>query len=76
MGTSITVGTSSWADPGSVEERYRYADDELREIEHRVAPLAEQAGAVRVHFNNNRGSDAPVAAQRFRELVGRTAART
>jgi hypothetical protein len=25
-------------------------------------------------FNNNRGSDAPVAAQRMRELLGQTAA--
>jgi uncharacterized protein YecE (DUF72 family) len=57
----------------SVAERfaYRYADDELEEIRGRAATLAEQAAEVRVHFNNNRGSDAPVAAGRFRELLER-----
>ena len=55
----------------SVAERfaYRYADGELREIAQRVEALAEQAGRVRVHFNNNRGDDAPVAAARFKELL-------
>jgi uncharacterized protein YecE (DUF72 family) len=59
----------------SVAERfaYRYGDDELREIEQRVVNLAEQAAEVRVHFNNNRGSDAPVAAGQMRELLGQEA---
>jgi uncharacterized protein YecE (DUF72 family) len=56
----------------SVAERfaYRYSDDELRELAGRAAQLAEQADQVHVHFNNNRGDDAPVAAARFRELAG------
>ncbi len=49
---------------------YRYGDDELAEIARRAEHLAEQASEVRVMFNNNRGSDAPVAAQRMRELLG------
>src|SRR5919202_839904 len=55
----------------SVAERfaYRYPDDELEEIGARAAELASSAEHVRVMFNNNRGSDAPVAAGRFRELV-------
>jgi len=58
----------------SVAERfaYRYDDDELRELAGRAEGLAEEAGAVHVMFNNNRGSDAPVAAARLRELVGQT----
>jgi uncharacterized protein YecE (DUF72 family) len=63
----------------SVAERFAYRyDDELREIGRRVESLAEDAGRVRVMFNNNRGSDAPVAAARFKELepaVSRAAAR-
>jgi uncharacterized protein YecE (DUF72 family) len=59
----------------SVAERfaYRYSDEELREIVGRARELAEQAGTggdVRLMFNNNRGSDAPVAAQRAVELLG------
>jgi uncharacterized protein YecE (DUF72 family) len=56
----------------SVAERfaYRYADDELRELGERAHTLAENASIVRVMFNNNRGADAPVAAQRMRELLG------
>ncbi len=56
----------------SVAERfaYRYADAELEEIAARARAMAEQAQDVRVMFNNNRGSDAPVAATRFRELLG------
>ena len=37
------------------------------------AALAEQAGEVHVAFNNNRGDDAPTAAQRFRALLGQEA---
>ncbi len=48
----------------------RYSDEELDEIRERVDDLAEQAAEVRVMYNNNRSSDAPVAAARFRELVG------
>jgi uncharacterized protein YecE (DUF72 family) len=56
----------------SVAERfgYRYPDDELEEIGGRAREMAEQAAEVHVAFNNNRGSDAPVAAQRLRELLG------
>jgi uncharacterized protein YecE (DUF72 family) len=56
----------------SVADRfaYRYADEELEEIGGRARELAEQAHEVRLMFNNNRGSDAPVAAQRMRELLG------
>jgi uncharacterized protein YecE (DUF72 family) len=58
----------------SVAERfaYRYPDAELEEIGGRARQLAEGAGQVRLHFNNNRGSDAPVAAERMRELLGQT----
>ena len=55
----------------SVAERfaYRYDDGELGEIADRAESLAEQVSeSVRVYFNNNRGDDAPVAAQRFLEL--------
>jgi uncharacterized protein YecE (DUF72 family) len=59
----------------SVAERfaYRYPDDELEEIGARARELARTAEQVRLHFNNNRGSDAPVAAERMRELLGQTA---
>jgi uncharacterized protein YecE (DUF72 family) len=59
----------------SVAERfaYRYADDELEEIGARARELARTAEQVRLHFNNNRGSDAPVAAERMRQLLGQTA---
>jgi uncharacterized protein YecE (DUF72 family) len=58
----------------SVAERfaYRYSDKELKEIGARARELAERAEQVRLHFNNNRGSDAPVAAERMRELLGQT----
>jgi uncharacterized protein YecE (DUF72 family) len=49
---------------------YRYEDHELEEIGERAATLAEEVPNVRLMFNNNRGSDAPVAAQRMRELLG------
>ena len=56
----------------SVAERfgYRYKDSELQEIGARAQELAARAEQVRLHFNNNRGSDAPVAAERMRELLG------
>src|SRR5215217_3120328 len=55
----------------SVAERFawRYSDEELEEIGARARELAGRAGTVRLHFNNNRGSDAPVAAERFGELI-------
>ena len=56
----------------SVAERFDwdYSDDELHEIEQRVDGMAEQAGEVHAMFNNNRGADAPSAAQRFRTMMG------
>jgi uncharacterized protein YecE (DUF72 family) len=61
---------------GSVAERFgwRYDDEELEEVAERVKGLAEQAGEVHVAFNNNRGDDAPTAAQRFRALLGQAPA--
>jgi uncharacterized protein YecE (DUF72 family) len=60
----------------TVAERFgwRYSDDELEEVAERVQGLAEQAGEVHVAFNNNRGDDAPTAAQRFRALLGQAPA--
>jgi uncharacterized protein YecE (DUF72 family) len=60
----------------SVAERFgwRYEDDELEEVATRVRTMAEQAGEVHVAFNNNRGDDAPTAAQRFRALLGQVPA--
>jgi uncharacterized protein YecE (DUF72 family) len=60
----------------SVAERFgwRYDDEELEEVAERVAGLAERAGEVHVAFNNNRGDDAPTAAQRFRALLGQAPA--
>jgi uncharacterized protein YecE (DUF72 family) len=59
----------------TVAERfaYRYDDDELREIGTRAEALAEDAEQVRVMFNNNNLDDAPVAAQRMREILGQVA---
>jgi uncharacterized protein YecE (DUF72 family) len=56
----------------TVAERFgwRYRDEELEEIAGRARELSEQAGEVHVLFNNNRGDDAPTAAQRFRTLLG------
>ena len=61
-----------WARGKSVAERFGwvYSDGELEEIRGRVEGLAEKASTVRVMFNNNRGADAPHAAERFRELTG------
>jgi uncharacterized protein YecE (DUF72 family) len=60
----------------SVAERFgwRYDDRELEEVADRVQGLAEQAAEVHVAFNNNRGDDAPTAAQRFRALLGQAPA--
>jgi uncharacterized protein YecE (DUF72 family) len=60
----------------SVAERFgwRYEDDELEQIAARARAMAEQAGEVHVAFNNNRGDDAPTAAQRFRALLGQAPA--
>ena len=60
----------------SVAERFawRYTDEELSEIEDRVLAMAETAAEVHVAFNNNRGDDAPTAAQRFRSLLGQAPA--
>ena len=60
----------------SVAERFDwdYSEDELREIGRRVEGMAEQAGEVHALFNNNRGADAPSAAQRFRILMGQDGA--
>ena len=56
----------------TVAERFGwvYSDAELGEVRRRVEGLAEDAGEVRVMFNNNRSNDAPVAARRMRELFG------
>lgn len=64
--------TDAYMTGKSVAERFawRYSDAELEEIEQRVEAMAEQAGEVHVAFNNNRGDDAPTAAQRFRSLLG------
>src|SRR3954452_19658180 len=55
----------------SVADRFawRYDDEELEEIGARARELAANAEAVRLMFNNNRGSDAPVAAERMRDLL-------
>jgi uncharacterized protein YecE (DUF72 family) len=60
----------------SVAERfaYRYDDEELQELGERAGKLAEQVPSVRMMFNNNRGADAPTAAQRMRELLGQEVA--
>jgi uncharacterized protein YecE (DUF72 family) len=56
----------------AVAERFawRYSDEELEEIGARARELATRAETVRLMFNNNRGSDAPVAAERMRQLLG------
>ena len=56
----------------SVAERfgYVYSDQELEEIGGRARELAQEVPNVQLMFNNNRGSDAPVAARRMRELLG------
>jgi uncharacterized protein YecE (DUF72 family) len=61
-----------WLRGRTVAERfaYRYSDDELEEFGERAGRLAEEVPTVRMMFNNNRGADAPHAAQRMRELLG------
>jgi uncharacterized protein YecE (DUF72 family) len=56
----------------TVAERFGwvYSDEELEEIAQRAKTLTEDAGEVHVAFNNNRSSDAPDSARRFRELIG------
>ncbi|HEV2819023.1 MAG TPA: DUF72 domain-containing protein [Solirubrobacteraceae bacterium] len=60
----------------SVAERFgwHYSDEELEEIRGRLEGLAREVPNVRMMFNNNRGSDAPVAAQRMRELTDQAVA--
>lgn len=66
--------TESYMTGRSVAERFAwdYSDDELGEVGRRVESMAEQAEEVHALFNNNRGADAPSAAQRFRMLMGQT----
>lgn len=56
----------------SVAERFghSYSKPELEEIAQRAQGLAQEVPNVHLMFNNNRGSDAPVAARRMRELLG------
>ena len=60
----------------SVAERFahRYKDDELDELGTRARRMVEEVPEGRMAFNNNRGSDAPVAAARMRQLLGQAAA--
>jgi uncharacterized protein YecE (DUF72 family) len=55
----------------SVAERfgYRYKAAELHELGERAQRLAAAANEVRMMFNNNRGADAPDAAERMRKLL-------
>jgi uncharacterized protein YecE (DUF72 family) len=64
--------TDGYVKGKSVAERFGwvYSEDELKEIAERAKGLAEDAGQVHVAFNNNRSSDAPDSARRFRELIG------
>jgi uncharacterized protein YecE (DUF72 family) len=68
--------TDGYLKGSSVAERFgwRYEDDELKEVAERAETMAEQAREVHVAFNNNRGDDAPTAAQRFRALLGQAPA--
>jgi len=61
-----------WVHGRSVEERfgYSYGEAELDEIAARARGLAATAALVKMHFNNNRGADAPGAARRLREILG------
>ena len=68
--------TEGWAKGKTVADRFgwEYSDGELKEIRGRVQALAQEVPAVRLMFNNNRGADAPLAAERFRELTGQAQA--
>jgi uncharacterized protein YecE (DUF72 family) len=68
--------TDGYLKGSSVAERFgwRYEEDELKEVAERVETMAQQAREVHVAFNNNRGDDAPTAAQRFRALLGQAPA--
>ena len=68
--------TEGWAKGKTVADRFgwEYSDAELKEIRGRVQALAQEVPAVRLMFNNNRGADAPRAAERFRELTGQAQA--
>jgi uncharacterized protein YecE (DUF72 family) len=56
----------------SVAERFAwdYSDEELAELKGRADGLVEEVPSVRMMFNNNRGADAPRAAERMKELLG------
>jgi uncharacterized protein YecE (DUF72 family) len=69
-GLGARAGARADAGPVAVRFGHRCSDAELREIRGRAEGLAEEAGEVRVMFNNNRGADAPIAARRFRQLLG------
>ncbi|MDQ4125209.1 MAG: DUF72 domain-containing protein [Actinomycetota bacterium] len=60
----------------TVAERFAwdYGPEELQELRGRAEGLASDAEIVRVMFNNNRGADAPKAAERMRELLGQVPA--
>jgi uncharacterized protein YecE (DUF72 family) len=64
--------TDGYLSGRSVSERFgwKYDDSELEEIAERARELAERSSDVHVMFNNNRGDDAPTAAQRFQTLLG------
>jgi uncharacterized protein YecE (DUF72 family) len=58
----------------TVAERFAwdYGPKELKELAGRVEGLAAEVATVRMMFNNNRGADAPKAAERMRELLAET----
>ena len=60
-----------WIHGRSVAERfgYNYSGDELEELGERARELATEARTVRMMFNNNRGSDAPIAATEMKEML-------
>lgn len=52
---------------------YDYSDKELKEIANRAEKLATVASETHVIYNNNKGSYAPKAAERFRRIVAKDA---
>jgi hypothetical protein len=77
----VVVGTSSWADPGFVEEWYPPglpARDRLAWYAERFEAVEVNATfdvpVVRMMFDDNRGGDAPRAAERMCALPGQAAA--